>query len=252
VECEDSSIAMVSLRNTLIVGENEINISDMLPAIDYFVLYENGKLYGLDDHYLENNNYKFEIFVLDVENGELEILHTENCTKPLPDIQTYEKCYYFDRNIAYYNGIDMTVYNLDTSEVRYLPVDDPTLPEQKYKIDRLKKDDGEIDYSGLKISSKTEERIITLQYMAERNEYAKELYNLETESFLGEKIDPLKKFFYKYTIVDNRIYLICRILEKDGESNAVVFRYDFEEDNFEYIYRRFTRDTPQIQIFSRE
>lgn len=77
-------------------------------------------------------------------------------------------------------------------------------------------------------------RNLTLESMAEQNLYAKELLNLSTKK-TWDGTSLTEDIFSKLKIVDDRIYIVCEVLNWNGESFAVVFLYDFASENVLYV-----------------
>ena len=77
-------------------------------------------------------------------------------------------------------------------------------------------------------------RTVTLESMAEHNDYAKELLNLSTRKIWSGD-SPTKQIFAKVKIIDNQIYIVCEVLNWLGESFAVIFRYDISSDEIRYL-----------------
>ena len=85
-----------------------------------------------------------------------------------------------------------------------------------------------------------------------KNALVNSLLELENEKTFFGKTEPLDNFFYGSSVIGDKIYFICRVLDEDGESNAVVFSYDISTDAFAFLYHGFSSDMPNIYLIPRE
>lgn len=77
-------------------------------------------------------------------------------------------------------------------------------------------------------------KTITLEEMAQKNEYAKKLFSLSSRKNWNGR-SPTQNFFESVKVIDEKIYLICTVYNWNGESFAIVFRYDFPSDSFYFL-----------------
>lgn len=84
-------------------------------------------------------------------------------------------------------------------------------------------------------------KTVTLESMAEKNNYAKKLLELSSRKIWSGK-SPTYKVFSMVRTVGDRIYLICEVLNWNGESFSIVFQYDFSSENVLYVYSIKTSD----------
>ena len=257
---KDSRVAIVDKRyDTISINGDVVKIDTMLakyfenPHDDVFLLLSDEKLYGVhsynfvDEHYYET----VDIYELDLGTEMIQILHTGRyCPRDesTENEMTSSEIYYSNRSIILYDGTCMTVLDVDTLETTRLSANEFSRPLPKYTVESIKKDSGDVDRSRLKIVCNSEERIITIDYMAQRNEYVKKLSELEAHKGVFTTIEPMKDFFYKSFVLDNQIYFLCRVLDRDGESNALMFRYDYESEALELIYLGFSSDYPSLYL----
>ncbi len=77
-------------------------------------------------------------------------------------------------------------------------------------------------------------RTITLESMAEQNSYAQKLLELSSRK-INTGDSSTYKILSKMKVVDDRIYIVCEVLNWNGESFSIVFRYDFSSEKVTYL-----------------
>lgn len=85
---------------------------------------------------------------------------------------------------------------------------------------------------------------VTLQKMAENNEYAKCLLNLSDKSTWGN-VSPVDELFDSVRTIGDDIYIITSVLNFHGEATAVVFKYNFSQD--EVLYTSSSRVSDRVE-----
>ena len=227
-------------------------------AWDNFCCMVDGKVYGIKDTGINDEKYEksIDIFRFDFKTQEYEILHSEKCNpcKPINKIESYLRSpYYLDGNIVISDKIVTISYNVYTDTVEHLPPEAYSPPQKHYEF--LKDEKGFQDYKNILIKTDTEERLISIDYMAERHEYIQRLVDFGIHkgkyklSMLFTDLDPLIDFFNNsYTFQDKIYYFVCRIFDEDGERNGVVFSYNYENETFIFLYHRFTSGANHITL----
>ena len=89
------------------------------------------------------------------------------------------------------------------------------------------------------LKTELEERIITVKDMAERNDYIKSLTDLKATWYVFGIQKPLKSFPSKFFVINDDIYIIGVVYDRNGESNCVVFRYNYVDDTYTFLYHSF-------------
>ena len=271
----DPNIAIFDEReNSVIVNGDKIYLDEALKdhyenTWDELILcIRDNKIYGIHPKDCTKAKYTVEIYSIDIETNEVDIVYTTEFgpgeSGGLVNHLSYKTVYYLNGVIVMCDGYRMVSYEIDTREVKELNPEDFSLPEKEYLIERMFIDvesienDGnktnpssqKIDNKAIKIVSESEERVITVDYMAQRHPYVKELMDLGTFRNPFGKVDPLKVFFSKGDtyVINGKIYLVCRVLDNDGESSGLVFSYDYEKDQFTYIDYVFSIDVPYLIV----
>ena len=188
-----------------------------------------------------------------IKTNEFKILYTSEFAPK----ETGEEKNYLSRTTACYNngkilmydGGRTVSYDITTGIVDELTADDFSYPKYEHSLEFIYDEDGERVYKSVKIKSKNEERTITIDYMAEKSPYVRELVNIGVIDSIYGDVDPLEFFIGSGScVINDKIYLICRVLDNDGESNGLVFSYDYDTDQFTFIYHVFSMDYPKLRV----
>ncbi len=151
--------------------------------------------------------------------------------------QEYNENYYggfYDDNKIYLHGIDRTVV--------YDICNDTACEVNEYPISRYRWNFNET-HSEVTIEDCEQNlcKTVTLESMAEKNNYAKKLLELSSRKIWSGESSTYKIFSMVRTVED-QIYLICEVLNWNGESFAVVFQYDFSLEHVLYVSSTKTSD----------
>ena len=258
----DPNVAIVNQHSGTICIDGKVLALDMIideyygqsnSSIGTILAIVGDKIYGILEYYY----YNIRIYSVDIHTEQMEVLYQENVAPKNEELYRdgwgafHVEQYYSCRNIVACDGAVIITYDIDTGEVEHKPPEEFTYPVAQYTIE----DKGEglnFDFDRVVIINGEEKRTITVEYMAERHEYVRRLLELgELKGFFGT-IDPLESFFYTPAVVGDKIYLICKVLEKDGGANGLVFSYDFKTDSFDFLYHQFFGDEVHLSVIPRE
>jgi len=258
---EDPNVLILNNREPSI-EINDVNVDYETLLDDYingtftyeFYTVYNDVLYGVVKRSQLNESYYriIDIVSINLKNKELSVLYTDNYV-PVDEATgdlVYGVCdyYYSDRCITIHDGEKNVSYNIETNELTSHSPTEFSYPKQNYEFELIETE--EVLNSGFKIKTEFEERIITIRDMADRNEYMKSLTELKPYWTILGKVEPLYRFFGSgsFRIVNNDIYIVGYVADRDGEANYVVFRYDYAADSFTFIYHAFYTDYCIIRI----
>ena len=260
----DSDIIFIDSReNTVVLDGKTESINSLVDehftsgCPEYLLIEIDGRIYGVNESVGDDIYYStLEIVVIDVNAQNAEVLYSgkysPRATTDLNGSDYPEKVFYSDGKIVIADGTVVTVYDLETSTVENIPIADAPIFNESLTVSRMYNEDGSLDFKSITVSGKDSERIIDIDYMAQRHPYVDELSKLDHHKTVFEKIDPLKVFFHDYFVINDKVYFVCNILDRDGDSNAAVFSYDYKNDSFEYVYHSFTFDTPNLIVCPRK
>ena len=254
-------------KNTILLGNKEIDVSrfyehstekeiDGNNLLFYRLAIVDNILYGYDHFFLKDENgettmNKYKIYAVDLDNKSVEYLYEQVFPYYADDEGNFNfvRICYSNRNIIMYDTLgDAVRINVDTSEHEDITKDDAlnSISKPQYIVSITETKNGE---EALEIIKGKNKRIISIDYMAKRNEYVRKISELENYKFaLPDFSDPRRGFFRNFTVVNDMIYIICRVLDSDGEQNAVLFSYDYENDKFQFLYHDFQVDCIEIDV----
>ena len=221
----------------------------------YRLVIKDGLLYVASYDYLDDEEYDLLVSIrtYNFETGEVKTIYSVKvCPMDANGEHIgygYSKIYYCNSEIVIRDGASTVVFNINTHTAEYLPPEEKETPVSDYEITRIKDDKGYNDLNKVVIKKGDEQRIIDINYMASRNDYARMLTEIEhRRKFFSYIEDPLRNFFSDAEVINDKIYLLCKVLDEDGETNSVVFSYHYETDKFNFLFNIFDQDAMQIDV----
>ncbi len=264
-EENDPNIAIYDDRkNLVIVNGQTISLEESLGKYyeninqDLIVCVKDNKIYGVHAYnFLNKKNHEtVDIYSFDILTSTFEVLYTSEFapkeTGESKEYLSHTKACYNNGRILMYDGARTVSYNIATRAVEELKADDFVEPEVNLSIRPMYDDNGNQDYKSIIIKSDVEERVIDIEYMAQRHPYVQELVDIGIFDGIYGEIDPLRLFFDDSYVVNDKIYFVCRVLDNDGESNGLLFVYDYENDQFTFLHHVFSMDYPKIIVVPNE
>lgn len=98
-----------------------------------------------------------------------------------------------------------------------------------------------VDCETISFSKNSQQKTFGAKEGKQTSEVFREMFKLYKEkNWKGESL--LSDMFNKVQIVDNQIYIICRVMNWNGETHAVVYLYDFETNSCQYAFHCFMDD----------
>lgn len=98
-----------------------------------------------------------------------------------------------------------------------------------------------VDFQTISFSKGSQQKIFDTNEGAQASAVFGEMLELrKNKNWKGDSL--LSDLFDKVQIVDNQIYIICRVMNWNGETHAVVYLYDFETNGCEYAFHCFMDD----------
>lgn len=202
---------------------------------------DNDTLYCACSFYDRNDEYKYrvDVYAIDLIESTYEILPIGRYY-PTGNTESIDpQCYYFNRNVYVYDGVSVTVFNIDSQAVERSESSHFSFASiAGYTIEVP----AGYDYgyrSYIKIISDSFEREFAYEYLAQRNEYAARLGTIDNKWDIFNIVDPLEHFFYKAYLIGDTVYLVCVVEDADQEANCIVFSYNCASDTFEFLYHTY-------------
>ena len=90
------------------------------------------------------------------------------------------------------------------------------------------------DHQSITISYGNIQKAITLESMAEKSSNAKQISGLSSYKRWNRK-SFLSDFFQYVKVINDQIYILCEVMNWNGEAFAVVFKYDFNTEQTFYV-----------------
>ena len=142
--------------------------------------------------------------------------------------------FYYDGKIILTDHVKTIAFDLATAgSTEYLA--------EKYEYPTLPIATEILDNQTISFCKNSEQKIFNVETGTQTSTVFKNLFKLEKEkNWQGKSF--LSELFDKVQIVDNQIFIMCRVLNWDGETHAVVFQYDFESNSCKYAFHCFMDD----------
>ena len=259
----DPNIAVYDERKDIVIVNGQtISLEECLgkyyknTSNDLIICVKDSKIYGVHSYNFSQREYDVDLYSFDITENEFEVLYTGKfgpgeSDRPIKNL-SYDTICYSNNTIIFTEGYHLVSYKIDTGEVEELNPQDFSQPKKEYSVERIYDENGYIDFKAIIIKSETDERKISVDYMAQRHPYVQDLLNIGVLRNPLGKIDPLEAFFYDSFVINDKIYLVCDVLDNDGESNGLVFSYDYSNDQFTFIHHVFSMDVPDITVIPNE
>ena len=94
----------------------------------------------------------------------------------------------------------------------------------------------------------TETRTIDLETAANNSKAFRKIKELEGKSD-WENVPLLEYLFDSVQMINDDIYIICRIINYSGETHAVIFEYDFDSNTCKYAFNQYTNDIIRTYLY---
>ena len=238
---QDPKIAYAVEEGDIVVFNNEtIRFAEK----GHFELYVYACIYEDWVYFVDTPGEKAVILKKHVQTGETRTVFSAQAER----LEYWKRPYYNASNnsIILYNKQIVYVFSVETETVvQYRAEEFVHSQTTAYTVTKLSDQE-------LVVSDGATSRHITLSYMARRHEYAKRIQELPAHFWLtGVLVDaawtePTDRFFSDAYVLGDTVYLTCRVLDKDGQSNYVLFSYNYENDRFAYLFHWYTNDIGRV------
>ncbi len=107
--------------------------------------------------------------------------------------------------------------------------------------------ENELDYkitdnNKIEFTKNSVEKILTLEELKETDGAIGEICSIYDKKTFLDKDSGLRFFFDSVQFVNDKVYLLCRVLNYGGHTSAVVLEYDFETNSCKYVCSEFISD----------
>ena len=231
------------------IDEAIVKVGDLVYCVSFSNSVEqDDDLYGVYENYIL-------FLALNVKTLDKTVLYTHyinpvRSNAPYKKIRELETVYY-DKQIAFYDGISSYVFDIPTLSVKEInPSSFYSHASNKYQIERVP--------IGFEVNNEWSEKFtvvsgddkrdITVDYMAKRHEYVKQLVECRHYDGFPESRDLMENFFQGTYVFGDEIYLECMFFDYDGERNTLFFSYDYETDTFKFLNHFFSSGYPSVYL----
>lgn len=142
--------------------------------------------------------------------------------------------FYGNGKIVLTDRVKLVEFDLETLKSEEILAENYEYPAMPFEVKI-------IDSKTIEFYRNSEKKIFTVESARKTSEAFEQLYELENEKN-WDGISYLYDLFEKVQIVENKVYIICKVLNWYGETHAIVFAYDFEENNCRYAFHCFMDD----------
>lgn len=249
----DNSVELVTADDMDFLSNHRalVKIGDLVYCISrYIKVKEDDSLFGVYKH-------NFNIVCIDLVTLEKSILYT-HYANPLNSNVPYKsslsgeaKVIYGNRKITFFDGIGAYVFDIATSQVEKIELSEfYSYSAAQFEIDMRSWliDEFNRPYQTFAITSPNDKRVITIDYMAQRHEYVKQLVDVRHYEGFPESRDLMENFFQSIYVFGDEIYLECMFFDYDGEQNTIFFSYDYATDTFTFLNHFFSSDYPHVYL----
>lgn len=233
----------------LSIDEAIVKVGDLVYCVSFSdPVEQDDDLYGVYENYIL-------FLALNVKTLDKTVLYTHYINPVRSDVP-YKKIreletVYSNYQIAFYDGISSYVFNISDSTVEKIETSSfYSYSSSGYEIERTpwEFDANDERFKEITVISPNDKRVITIDYMAQRHEYVKQLVDVRHYEGFPESRDLMENFFQGTYVFGDEIYLECMFFDYDGERNTLFFSYDYETDTFKFIRHFFSSGYPSMYL----
>lgn len=240
--------------NTLTINNETLNLEKVLKqnGIDgifheIYVIQNDTIWFGYSDT-KDNGTKQWHIASTSMDGDILNIaysgtfgLENEADKTYIQNSNSHQEDRYSTANGFYYNGkiiltdhVKMIEFDLSTASAKECSTKDYILPTLPIQIEIT-------DYQTIKFCKDSEQKTFNIETAKSTSEAFEQLYNMESKKNWQGK-SYLSELFNKVQVVNEQIFIICRVINWDGETHAIVFQYDFKNNSCQYAFHCFMDD----------
>lgn len=165
---------------------------------------------------------------------EADQTYVQNNNSHLKDRSLTDNGFYDNGKIILTDHVKTVAFDLATADATEFSAKDYEYPALPVETEIM-------DYQTILFCKDSEQKIFTAETGSQTSKAFKKLYELRKEKNWQGK-SYLSELFDKVQIVNDQIFIICRVLNWDGETHAMVFQYDFENNSCQYAFHCFMDD----------
>ncbi len=248
IQSEVQEIPLAMRYSTLVGEEFELDIDEVLENngyeqdMDDCLCYYKDKVYFVFTSYLANDGEKRVWSIASVNfdgtGFEIEYSNVFECFyyNDATNKNISEKCGYFKNGVIVLNDNQKVVeYDIVSRKSTEFTFDEYNFFENEldYKI---------TDNNRITFTQNNVEKTLTLEELKETDGAIGEICSIYDKNTFLDKDSGLRFFFDSVQFVNDKVYLLCRVLNYGGHTSAVVLEYDYETNSCKYVCSEFISD----------
>lgn len=154
---------------------------------------------------------------------------------------SHSKERFLTANGFYYDGKIILTDHVKTVEFDLATTNSTEFLAKNYAYPTMPIETEIVDYQTISFCKNSERKIFNVETGKQTSPVFNNLLKLQKEKNWQGK-SYLSELFNKVQIVNNQIFIMCRVMNWDGETHAIVFQYDFENNSCKYAFHCFMDD----------
>ena len=142
--------------------------------------------------------------------------------------------FYDDGKIILTDHVKTAVFDLATAHAEECAATDYDYPTAAIEAEM-------IDHQTISFCRNSEQKIFNVETGSQTSTAFEKVCSLQNEKNWQGK-SCLSELFDSVQIVNDQVFILCRVLNWSGETHAVVFQYDFENNSCKYAFHCFMND----------
>lgn len=235
--------------NTLVFGDVSLNFDAILGENTFHEVYViQGDIvwFGYADAGRdEDGSRKWNIASVDLNGKNLEVHYSGAFSAGEAADKNYTQSnvgwndhndngFYYDGKIVLTDRVKTVELDLQTNQSAEFAAKDYVYPDTMTVAEK-------IDNQTIVFVKDNVQKTFDVNRAKQTSEVFDDLYELEKETY-WEGESCLSALFDSVQVVDDEVYVFCRVLNWHGETHALVFQYDYETNGFKYVFHRFMND----------
>lgn len=248
---------------TLVVNDKTLNFNELLDANGYnatfhevYVIQGNTVWFGFADAERNKNGSRtWHIASVTTDGTDLNIPFSNEFCSASGSVRTYWRnnyCSTQERYLAangyYYDGKIILTDHVKVVEFDLATIGSKEFLAENYHFPTLPIEAEITDSQSITFYKNAESQIFDAENGKQTSKAFENLYELEKEKNWQGK-SYLSGLFSNVQIVNNQVFIICSVLNWDGETHAIVFQYDFEDNSCKYAFHCFMDDVISNHLY---
>ena len=245
--------------NTLVFQDKTLNFDELLKTKKFhevYVIQDNIVWFGYSDAEIdENDAQQWYIASITTDGNDLNVAYSGTfCLDEKADEiyerhnNSHEEEFYLNVNGFYDDGKIILTDHVKTIEFDLATVSYKEISTEDYDFPTLPVQVEILDYETITFCKNSEQKTFNTETGEATSKAFKKMMELKTEKdWEGESY--LSELFDQVQMVNNQIFILCRVTNWLGETHAIAFQYDFEKNACQYAFHCFMGDIISNDLF---